>query len=176
MALPTPDEVVLGLLTAQTRHGYHLLEAFRDPDQLGRIWTLSTSQIYAVLKRLEHDGLIVGNEVSTENAPPRIEYTVTAAGSAALDTWLTTSHPAPSIRRVRVEFLSRLYITRLLERPVETIIAAQRAACQAERARLLSEAAGSEMGLLANELVIAQLDAVIGWIDHCERLLSPLPR
>jgi len=53
MATITPDETILGLLAVRERHGYDLLDCFRDPSQLGEVWNLSTSQLYAVLKRLE---------------------------------------------------------------------------------------------------------------------------
>ena len=42
-----------GIVAARARHGYQLIDCFRDTAQLGRVWDLSTSQLYAVLKRLE---------------------------------------------------------------------------------------------------------------------------
>src|SRR5215510_9595309 len=109
----TPDETLLGLLAARARqglatHGYQLIECFRDPAQLGRVWDLSTSQLYAVLKRLQGQGLIAGKMVASPDAPPRTEYTVTLRGQELLADWLQTDCPSASVRRVRVEFLSRL--------------------------------------------------------------------
>lgn len=170
----TPDETLLGLLKAAPRHGYLLLEAFNDPARLGRVWRLSTSQLYAVLKRLETRGEITGQQATSENAPPRTEYELTPAGAARLHLWLNEAAPSASIRRVRVEFFSRLYIAHLLALPTAPLIAHQRAACLHERgewcARLAAEteAAGQHFGTLAAELVIAQLDAVLGWLDRCE--------
>jgi DNA-binding PadR family transcriptional regulator len=110
MSALTPDETILGLLVVQPQHGYQLLEAFHDQDRLGQVWSLSTSQLYAVLKRLERRAWIVGHQIDSENAPPRTEYATTQAGLEQLMIWLNEPHPSPSIRRVRVEFLSRLYI------------------------------------------------------------------
>ena len=117
MSIPTPDETLLGLLAATPQHGYQLLECFRDARQLGSVWNLSTSQVYAVLKRLERTGLITGLAAQSEDAPVRFIYRLTQAGQARLDSWLHESSPSASVRAVRVEFLSRLYIARLLDVP-----------------------------------------------------------
>lgn len=170
MSALTPDETILGLLAPQPQHGYQLLEAFNDPDRLGEVWKLSTSQLYAVLKRLERQGWIWGEQVESENAPTRTEYAITPAGESHLHAWLNAANPSPSIRRVRVEFLSRLYVAHLLEAPAQHIIERQRLACQQERARFLRgrDSHKASVGWLTTELVIAQLDAVIAWIDRCE--------
>jgi DNA-binding PadR family transcriptional regulator len=170
MASITPDETILGLLAAQTRHGYELLECFRNPAQLGEVWNLSTSQLYAVLKRLDQQDLIVGREIRSENAPPRMEYCLTEAGVARLNEWLNDAQPSGSIRRVRVEFLSRLYIARLLNIPTISIVKSQKASCHVLRESLIAhrDQSAPGVGYLAVELVIAQLDAVLKWIDRCE--------
>lgn len=169
-----PDETILGLLAAHTQHGYQLLETFNDPHKLGRVWHLSTSQLYAVLKRLERDGWIEGRQIESENAPPRTEYALTTAGRDYLETWLNDANPSPSIRRIRVEFLSRLYIARLLHRSVAPIIMAQRRACLAERANLVAGLSGepNNIGHLASDLMIAQLDTVLQWMDRCMLVLT----
>jgi DNA-binding PadR family transcriptional regulator len=168
MAQLTPDETLLGLLATANQHGYQLLECFRDPSQLGEVWNLSTSQLYAVLKRLAAQGLIVGREIESVDAPTRTEYQLTKAGTARLHAWLQDEHPSASIRKVRVEFLSRLYIARLLKLPTKPIVQYQKAACQQMRAELVEqlELIRPGIGSLALELVIAQIDAVLHWIDR----------
>lgn len=170
----TPDEVLLGILAASACHGYQLLEHFRQPDQLGQVWNLSTSQLYAVLKRLEKQQLIQGQEVMSEDSPPRTNYHLTDAGRQQLEHWLYAPTPSDSVRRVRVEFLSRLYVARLLNLPSETIVKNQKAACQQRLADLLQKRDQSRPGIgyLAIELHIAQLRAILQWIPRCE--LSPL--
>lgn len=170
MAQLTPDNVLLGLLAAQARHGYQLIDSFRDPAQLGEVWNLSTSQLYAVLKRLAAQGFIVGQEIESTDAPKRTEYTLTEAGMARLRLWLHEAQPASSIRHVRVEFLSRLYIARLLNMPTIPLVRRQKETCRQKRAELLEQRGlmSPGVGFLALELVIAQLDAVLGWIDRCE--------
>jgi len=170
MSMLTPDETILGLLAADARHGYELLECFRDPAQLGEVWNLSTSQLYAVLKRLDQQHLISGKQIQSDNAPTRTEYCLTEAGIERLKIWLDEPQPSASIRRVRVDFLSRLYIARLLNLPTIPIVRRQKAACLAMHEELIMQRDQSAPGIgyLALDLVIAQLDAVLLWIDRCE--------
>jgi hypothetical protein len=162
MSALTPDETILGLLAHQPQHGYQLLEAFHDPDRLAGAWKMSAS-------------LISGASVASPVAPTRTEYAITAAGRAALHGWLEAPDPSPSIRYVRVQFISRLYIAGLLGWPVMPIIDRQRAACRAERDLRLADAAALDTGIgwLAADIAIAQLDAVLAWIDRCEITLQP---
>jgi len=170
MAQLTPDETLLGLIAARPRHGYDLLDTFRDPNQLGKVWTLSTSQLYAVLKRLEQQGLTQVREVVTPDAPTRTEHTLTDAGHERLWAWLQEEYPSASVRRVRVEFLSRLYVARLLNLPTVEIIQRQKRACRDERSVLVTERDQAQpgIGFLAVSLGIAQLDAILQWIERCE--------
>lgn len=168
----TPDETILGLLAAQSRHGYELLECFRNPQQLGHVWNLSTSQIYAVLKRLEREGWLDGREIVSGNAPTRTEYALTDAGKERLSAWLYESQPSSSIRRIRVEFLSRLYIAQQLNLGIERLVRYQREACQCKHKELIAarSSAASGMDVLALDLHISQIEAVIGWIERCEQV------
>lgn len=170
MSALTPDDTILGLLAVQARHGYDLLECFQSRDHLGEVWHLSTSQIYAVLKRLEREGVIIGEKQVIENAPPRICYRLTPAGEQRFLAWLHETQPSASIRRVRVEFLSRLYIARLLNLPTIPIVKRQQHACQQERETLLAKRRQAAFGVpyLALDLGVAQLETVMDWLDRCE--------
>jgi hypothetical protein len=104
------------------------------------------------------------------DAPTRTEYCLTKAGESRLRRWLDEAYPSPSIRRIRVEFLSRLFIARLLNIPTIPIVKQQKAACRQRLAELVAERAQAMpgIGFLTTELVIAQLTAVLQWIDRCE--------
>ncbi|MBC8170175.1 MAG: PadR family transcriptional regulator [Anaerolineae bacterium] len=169
MAIITPDETVLGLLADQPRHGYELLEVFNTPDQLGEVWNLSTSQLYAVLKRLEQQAFITGTRVTSDHAPPRIEYTLTPEGKNRLLLWLYEKHPSASVRRIRVEFLSRLYIARRLNLADKVIIQYQQTACEQHLAelRLYHATFSPGIGQTAVDMVITQLEAIIIWLNRC---------
>ncbi len=170
MSSITPDETILGILAVRARHGYELLDCFRDPTQLGEVWRLSTSQLYAVLKRLEAQGLTEGHEVDVSDAPTRTEYALTPEGETRLYAWLNELRPSASVHRVRVEFLSRLYVARLLDIPTVPIVQRQKTACVEQKAELLDCLQNSKPGMdrLAVELNIAQLEVILQWLDRCE--------
>jgi DNA-binding PadR family transcriptional regulator len=165
--VPIPDDLILGLLWAGPQHGYELLAHFDSPRELGRVWTMSRSQVYAVLKRLEQERLIRGRSVRGEDAPDRVVYEVTAAGRRRVDEWLYASPLSASVRAIRVEFISRLHIADLLGRATTPIIDRQRDLCDArlaslQQARRTAETTTERRSL---DFVVGQLSAVISWLD-----------
>ena len=165
----SPDEVILGLLKAAPSYGYELLDRFRDPDHLGRIWNMSTSQIYAVLKRLENEAAITGRPIPQPDAPPRMEYGLTPQGEARLAAWLADPHPPVSIHRIRVVFLSRLYIATLLNLPTEGIINYQLTVCERQLKKIQSviTSSSSPVEVLTLQFVEGQLESAIDWLNRC---------
>jgi DNA-binding PadR family transcriptional regulator len=174
MRVPTPDRVILGLLAAQPQHGYELVAHFQSPALLGRVWTMSTSQVYAVLKRLERQGAIVGAEIEMPDAPTRTEHTITRAGRAQLEGWLADPHPSASVRRIRVEFISKLHVARLLGLSLDPIVNCQRRACQRQLERLRMEAGqtASPTERLSLEFAVGQLQAALDWLDRCAEMMA----
>lgn len=170
MSRVSPDYVILGLLEAETSHGYQLLEHFRCPERLERIWKLSTSRIYTLLKRLEQQELIDGREEDAVDAPMRTVYWLTDSGREALYNWLDDPKPSASTRNIRTEFLSRLYIARVLNRPTEPIIDAQRDACLNQIARLENHHLldSCSIGELALTLQIEEMRVIVHWLQTCE--------
>ena len=155
---------------ATPQHGYQLLEIFQDPNALGRVWKLSTSQLYAVLKRLHEQRFITGQKAYSPDAPPRTIYRITPSGQAHMQAWLDEPQPSPSVRRVRVECLSRLYIARLLDMSTVDLLQRQKNTCEHKHQQLLAqrEPGDASTGSLALELEIAQVEAILGWITQME--------
>jgi len=171
MKRPVPDQVILGLIKAKPAHGYELLDKFNSQAHLGRIWTMSTSQLYAVLKRLEESSLITGMQIETEGAPPRIIYTITGSGEDDLLNWLFDPDPPTSVHRLRIMFLSRLYIADILNLPVAPIFANQRKVCidQIEKFQLEKAYVGSKLEMLTIGFIIGQLESAIEWLVEAEK-------
>lgn len=163
----TPDHTILGLIAAQPQHGYDLVAHFQEPEQLGRVWTMSQSQIYNVLKRLETQGFISGEQFESQVAPTRTEYTITSAGADELEGWLSERQPPSSVRGIRVEFVSKLHVCRLLGRDPSQLIGYQRAACLDQRNQVTRQrdGSGSLTEYLALDFVVGQLNAAISWLD-----------
>lgn len=174
MSRPVPDAVLLGLIKAHSTHGYELLERFRANQHLGLMWHLSTSQLYAVLKRLEENGAIIGVDVDVEGAPPRREFSILPAGEKQLEQWLYDPNPSASLHRIRVVFLSRLYIARLIDQPVDAIIQNQIERCKNQRQAFIESQLKAEATIetLALDLVVNQLSAVIEWLENCQEIFS----
>ncbi len=173
----TPEPVFLGLLEAQTSYGYHLLDQFRSTEQLGRIWNLGTSQLYAILKRLEREELIEGREESRPDAPMRTVYWLTDRGRELLYRWLNEPNPSASTRNIRTEFLSRLHIADLLGQPTTDIVEAQKQACLRYRESLIAEHSDSVGRItgLALDLRRRELDVILEWLDTCRRPHRSMP-
>lgn len=173
MSAPTPHETILGILAAKPQHGYQILNHFNHPENLGRVWSVSTSQVYAVLKRLEGEGALVGEQVSGEDAPDRTVYSLTPRGEERLKAWLKDPKPSPSIRRVRIDFISRLYVARLLALSPAEMIHNQLFACQQERRRRLDThpAAGEDtLEPIIEDFILGQLDAAIVWLSRLSEI------
>jgi len=177
MQRPVPDEVLLGLIKAQPAHGYELQDRFKSKSDLGRIWTMSTSQLYAVLKRLEDEELILGKKVAVKDAPSRNEYSITERGERKLMSWMNEENPSSSIHRMRVIFMSKLYIAILLCMPFDDVIAHQKISCATQKMELIKERTQvqSQMEGLVLDFVISQLDSALSWLDNCTRTLHPHP-
>lgn len=173
MSRLSPDSVILGLLEVKSSHGYHLLEHFRTPARLGNIWKLSTSQLYTILKRLERAEHIDGREEDSIDAPIRTVYWLTDAGRTRFYEWLNDPEPSASTRYIRTEFLSRLYIARLLKQSPDDLIQRQQNTCLHYRNRLIKQRdrLSGGVGYLSLDLRIAELDIILKWLEGCHHHL-----
>ncbi|MBK8021123.1 MAG: helix-turn-helix transcriptional regulator [Chloroflexi bacterium] len=173
----SPEYVILGMLDQKPAHGYDLHE--RIAQQLGQIWTISLSQVYNLLSRLEGGRLIVGILQEQERAPARHLFTITALGRKHLEDWLVRP-TEPSVHAIRVEFLTRLYFVRtatpervdpLFERQIVRIRDAA-ARMQAALDRLPDGETLNRWGL---DLRIHQLTSVIDWLTRVREEIGQLP-
>ncbi len=173
----SPDEVILGLLADNTSHGYQLLEYFREGAPLGQVWSLSTSQLYSILKRLEHRQEITGREFFPDDAPPRTEYWLTRLGQQRLSLWLHEPCPSASTRHIRTVFLSRLFIAWRLKVSTKPIIDAQRSTVRVRRQQLITQYSQTSPGVqsLSLDLIIEELGVVLKWLERCEANLGISP-
>ncbi len=165
-----PQPALLGLLMARPRHGYELYQDFSR--ELGRVWQIGLSQLYAHLKQLEEAGLLTAQTEPQPDRPPRKVYSLTAAGRAAFLDWL--HRPTPYLRHIRLDFLVRLYFFHVLALPgLDQLVAEQKALCQAqcERFGQLAAEADDRFRRLVLEFRQGQLEAVIRWLDRCLEVL-----
>jgi PadR family transcriptional regulator AphA len=166
----SPDYVILGLLREKPMHGYELHQRFQA--DLGRVWNVGLSHIYALLKKLEEDGFVQTTRQLQETRPPRLVYHITEAGQEAFLRWL--SEPVESIRQVRLEFLGKLYFCqRMGPQAVEQLVARQVERCRQLAESLQQAEADSPAGAIFDHLVIrfrlSQVRAVLDWLHDCRQ-------
>jgi len=107
--LRNPAEyAVLGALARGPAHGYDLYHDLATG--VGTIWALGISQIYALLGRLEHEGLVSHQRHAQEKRPDRKIFTLTNEGEKIFKEWV--GQPVRHVRDLRLEFLSKLHFAR----------------------------------------------------------------
>lgn len=174
----TIEHALLGFLVERPLHGYELHQRLNEARALGLIWHVKQPHLYALLTRLETEGLISAEVIPQDARPPRRLLHLTAAGRDAFGHWLTT--PVAHGRDVRIEFLAKLFWAQQ-HGPDTTheLIAIQRAATQAQLAQLAAALASSSDDHPYAQLVYqfrrGQLEAILHWLDNCAATLVPTP-
>jgi DNA-binding PadR family transcriptional regulator len=164
----SPEYVLLGLLAEKPSHGYELHRRLQA--DLGQVWRIRLNHCYNILKRLEAQGLIEGVVEKREGFPDRRRFRLTPAGTARFEQWLRTP-TGTSVRAIRVEFLTKLYLLRARS-PValETLVTDQRQALTSDLRRLrkmLDQVEDDQpISRLALDLRISQLEAILGWLTN----------
>jgi DNA-binding PadR family transcriptional regulator len=87
------------------RHGYEILQFLGSA--LEATCRLSTSQLYVLLKRLEHEGLLESHPESQQSRPSKRVFNLTIAGRRAFLDWLAA--PVEHVRDFRMEFLCKMF-------------------------------------------------------------------
>ena len=163
---------LLGLLLAKPAHGYDLSRRFAPGSALGDVIHLSPSHLYALLARLERDGLVDAEVQDAGAFPQRRVYRLTDAGRQMVERWVDepVSHP----RDMRIDFPLKLYIARDFgSERVARLIARQRAVFEEYIARLEAQEKPDQSPEDAAFLDLMRLgrigraQAALEWLDHC---------
>ena len=163
------EYAVLGALKRGPAHGYDLYHYLSA--NLGAIWTLGLSQVYALLARLEQEGLITHQRHAQEKRPDRKIYTLTPMGVKMFKDWVR--RPVPHVRDLRLEFLCKLYFARTLGRGAETrLIKAQMALLEEKCQRMHSKAKSMEafMEIQALRFRLSQTEAAMAWLKDLSEM------
>jgi DNA-binding PadR family transcriptional regulator len=166
----SPQPALLGLLMSEPQHGYELYQEFDR--ELGRVWQIGLSQLYAQLKQLEAADLVASTIEPQLNRPPRKVYHLTGEGREVFLDWV--QQPTTSLRYMRLEFLARLYFYRRLSLPnLDQLVAEQKTICQAQIERFdhLAAQAQDDFRRLVHEFRRGQLEAASQWLDRCLEIL-----
>jgi DNA-binding PadR family transcriptional regulator len=165
---------LLALLSERPHYGYELRQEFEA--RTGSTWPLNIGQIYQTLDRLQRDGLVADAGADVEG---RRQWTITAAGRAEAQRWLTSPVERPT--QGRDELAMKLAIAATLPGvDLAAIIQAQREATTRTLQDLTrTKAAGGDPSspeelawLLVVDSMIFAAEAEVRWLDHSEERIG----
>jgi DNA-binding PadR family transcriptional regulator len=107
---PATELALLGLLCEGASHGYELTRHFSEDTELAQVCQLEMSLLYALLKKLEKEGLVIGHEEPVSEHKTRHVVELSEEGKHLFEKWL--SQPVKRTREMRLDFLVKLYFAR----------------------------------------------------------------
>ncbi|HEU5347922.1 MAG TPA: PadR family transcriptional regulator [Ktedonobacterales bacterium] len=175
----TPDRLeyaLLSLLRREPLHAYEMYQRLHRSEPLGHVWQLKQSHLYALLARLEEQGLIAGATELQEARPPRRMLALTSAGTAAYIAWVTA--PVQHGRDFRLVFLAKLACAASEgPRTSAALISRQRDTCAIWQRDLQEHIAAvpdqQPYDRLVLEFRAGQIAAILTWLERCELALLP---
>jgi len=156
---------VLGILTLGEAHGYDICRRLQKG--IGPIWTLGKSQVYALLSRLERDGLVAHERMGQENLPARNMFRITPTGEEVFREWVDA--PVNHVRDMRLEFLTKLWFARQTDPDHErTLIEQQLAVCGEKVKRLedLEASCSTEIESRSIGFRLTIVRTAISWLEE----------
>jgi DNA-binding PadR family transcriptional regulator len=163
---------VLGILMESPLHGYETCR--RLTEGIGSVWRLGKSQIYALLDRLEHEGLVIHERVGQENLPAKNIFSLTNEGVEVVKGWI--EQPVYHIRDMRLEFFTKLWFARQASAVQEGhLLGKQLEVCRLKAADLarLQHSCGNEVEGLSIAFRLTLIKATISWLEDLLDLTDP---
>jgi DNA-binding PadR family transcriptional regulator len=169
------EHALLGLLHERPIHAYEMYQRLSAVDVLRLVWRLKQSHLYALLAKLEADGLVTSSTEAQGTRPPRRMLRLTPIGEDAFAGWIAT--PVRHGRDFRLEFLAKLYFaTQEGAKVARGLLDQQRAACLGWIRDLEAQVAASDPERPFERLVyqfrVTQIEAMLRWLDTCEQALT----
>lgn len=159
--------VLLGLLSRIPNSGYGLYRLLER--ELSHIWSARLQHVYSDLSWLVDEGLVAFETIDRQSRPAKKIYSLTRAGTAALDAWLRKGSLAEATKD---DLLARLYC---LERGPKVLIGQledRQEACEAEAVALRQRIvliASAQLSDLADKLTLeaalSRIEAQAGWCE-----------
>lgn len=171
LAHEVAEYALLGLLREGPRHGYRLAAEFGGEGRIGVVLRLKMSQMYAYLRKLERQGMLLAHDEPGESTHrTRRVFALTPAGERTFDAWL--AEPVEATRDLRLAFLVKLAFT--LDDPPAALalLDRQRAETAALLARLRARSPQpATLARLALRRRILLTEASLAWLDETRAAL-----
>ncbi len=172
----TIEHALLGFLRQQPMYGYEIHQRLSELGGVGRVWQLKQSRVYSLLSKLERSGLIEAVVEPQPPRPPRKVLHLTPQGREAFSAWVRS--PVGQGHKLRLDFMTKLYFAQQEgAEVVAALLHGQRRACEqwlaAQQALAGESGEGAHYEWLVHQFRIGQIEAMLGWLDQCERALIP---
>jgi DNA-binding PadR family transcriptional regulator len=161
---------LLALLSEGPKYGLQLRQEFEA--RTGEVWPLNVGQVYTTLQRLERDGAVE----SEGSGGPQNVFTITAAGSEELASWLRTP---PEVVPPRDELVMKVLVAisvpgvdvpELLQVHRRHLVEAMQ-----QYTHVKGEMAESEVELgLVVDSELFRIEAIVRWLDAADARLTYL--
>jgi PadR family transcriptional regulator AphA len=162
---------VLGLLTRAPCSGYDLVRQVHA--SVGHIWSPARSHVYAVVARLQRDGLVHSRHVAQNDRPDKQVHSPTPAGRAAFSAWLEATEPDLEAMLLRLFFAegapkeARVAMVETMRRRLESELATYR-----EIEQEIAEEESSAYGYATLRYGLARAEAGVRWAKETVRWLE----
>lgn len=176
-AMLSIEHALLGFLRQHPLHTYEIYQKLQQAQALGEVWRLKQAHLYALIDRLEAEGLIKATVVPQETRPAKRLLHLTGAGQIAFTRWLGT--PVEHGRDLRIEFLAKLFWAQQ-ESPatIHSLITQQRSTCERWLHDLQADLNNIDdqqpFTALVLQFRIGQTEAMLHWLDSCAAMLLPV--
>jgi DNA-binding PadR family transcriptional regulator len=172
------EYVLLGFIDQHPIHGYDLFKKISQFDAISLVWRIKQSQMYALLDRLEEEGLITSSMIQGESHPNRKEYSLTSVGAQTFYAW--RSSPVEHGREIRLELLAKVFFA--LQASPDNVIdlfEAQKEKCfewlQESQNSLLKLSEAQSYERIVFQYRIAQIEATIQWLEQARKQVNLPP-
>ena len=165
------ENALFGILMTGPKHGYELYGYVST--KMNHFWDLSVSQVYALLKRIEHNGVVVSKEEWQERRPARKIFSLTQKGKKIFLYWVCS--PVEHVRDVRMEFLAKLFFMRELHLKEGPSLIEKQIAVLEEKLRAIErskEKITDEFQTALYSFKASQTTATIEWLRQCKAPFS----
>lgn len=159
----TIEYALLGLVHDEPLHGYEINRRLSETPELRLVWRVKQSRLYALLARLEDEGLLDATLEPQDGRPPRKVYHLTSAGMRAFGRWLT--QPVQLPREMRLEFMLKLYFALHEGREVALrLIDSQLEVCEGWLATQTDSETPSDYGRAVHRYRRGHVEAIREWL------------
>ena len=164
----TIELALLGYLRLGPLHGYQIHQRLLEPDGPGLVWRLKQAQLYALLGKLEDNGLLLSTLQPQETRPTRRVYRLTRDGREVYDQWVVTTVSTP--RQIRQEFMVKLYFAqRESPQTVVALLDNQLSVCQNWLEMYQQQLTAAPEGSFrwhVHQYRIGQIQATLAWLQR----------